>query len=107
MICTIKEIQLAETFDGNYGKQLSQEIAALIQAGTKTVLLNCESLTFMDSSGLGALVVIFKQLQQVQGKLALCLVNPQIQLLFEITNLDSVFTIFVDRQAFEQSGSVI
>jgi anti-anti-sigma factor len=48
---------------------------------------------FINSSGLGALVSILKDVRLVNGRMALCNLAPYVQEIFEITQLSNVFEI--------------
>ena len=51
-----------------------EKITAVIATGTVNVLLNLENVEYIDSTGLGALVICFTSLKKAGG--ALKLVNP-------------------------------
>ncbi len=71
------------------------EVAA---AGHVNVLLNLEHVEYIDSTGLGALVICFTSLKKAGG--ALKLVNPNkrnIELLL-LTKLHTIFEVFADEQ---------
>jgi len=53
----------------------------------KHVLLNLESVSFMDSSGLGVVLGRYKEVLQLGGEMVVCSVNPPIQRLFEMSGL--------------------
>ncbi|MGD1910232.1 MAG: STAS domain-containing protein [Rivularia sp. (in: cyanobacteria)] len=70
-------------------------------------ILNClvdlKDISFMDSSGLGALVLAFKTLRAADTKLVLCSINEQVKILFELTGMDKVFEIFSNQDEFNQA----
>jgi anti-anti-sigma factor len=74
-----------------------------VENGTKIVLVDLKNVNFMDSSGLGALVLAFKTLRAANSKLVLCSINEQIRILFELTGMDKVFEVFSDRDEFQKS----
>lgn len=61
-------------------------------AGSR-VLLNLENVTFIDSSGLGALVATLKHLTP-DRELILSGMTPAVQKVFELTRMDTVFRMF-------------
>jgi anti-anti-sigma factor len=69
-------------------------IKSLVKDDIKSVLIDFEGITFMDSAGLGSLVLLLKTVRSNGATMYLCNVNPQIQMLFELTNMDRVFEIF-------------
>lgn len=69
------------------------------------ILVNLEATTFIDSTALAALVQARRRCQQAQGTIALCALRRPIFIVFELTRLDSAFTIFVDEtQALQTLG---
>ncbi|MGL5082199.1 MAG: STAS domain-containing protein [Microcoleaceae cyanobacterium] len=89
--------------DGTKSTQFRQEISQLIENGAKVILIDFKGVTFMDSSGLGALVLALKTVRAAGGKLIVCSINEQIRILFELTSMDRVFEIFENREAFEKA----
>ncbi len=73
-------------------KQTCQD---LIQENTppKQITIDFHQTTFMDSSGLGALVSNFKNSQEKGIALTLLNVTPQVMAVLNLTGLDEVFTI--------------
>jgi len=73
-----------------------------VQEGSEVIIVDFKNVTFMDSSGLGALVLSLKTVRSAGGKLLICSINDQIKMLFELTNMDRVFEIFNNREELEQ-----
>ncbi|MBP1969662.1 stage II sporulation protein AA (anti-sigma F factor antagonist) [Virgibacillus natechei] len=53
----------------------------------KHVLLNLESMTFMDSSGLGVVLGRYKEVLQIGGEMVVCSISPPVKRLFEMSGL--------------------
>jgi len=83
--------------------QLRDQVDAVVGAGTKEILIDLKDVTFMDSSGLAGLVIALKTIRAAGGQLWVCSLNDQVRLLFELTNMTSVFEIFADRDTCIQS----
>ena len=66
------------------------------------VLVDFSQVTFMDSSGLGALVLARKEVRNAGSQLYLCSLNHQLQMLFELTSMDQIFDIFTDQEEFKR-----
>lgn len=56
------------------------------------ILLNLGQISFIDSSGLGAIVAAMKQLEDAQ-KLELAALNPLVETVFRLTRMDTIFRI--------------
>lgn len=62
--------------------------------GKNQIALHLGNITFMDSSGIGALVGAFKRLSKREGELRLIGLTPPVKSLFEVTRLHRVFEIY-------------
>ena len=58
------------------------------------VLVDMSNITFLDSSGLGALVAIWRSLSSREGEIKLCGLGPPVRTVFEITRMHRVFEIY-------------
>lgn len=96
----IEIIQPNGILDSTRTQELRDQINQGLEQGAQTILLDLEDVTFMDSSGLGALVTALKAVRAAGGKLCICSVNEQVKILFELTSMDQVFDIFRDRSDF-------
>ncbi|MEH2244011.1 STAS domain-containing protein [Nostoc sp.] len=102
MIEQVKVIKLRGNLNATTSQEFRQNITDILINGAKIVLVDFQDVTFMDSSGLGALVLAFKTLRAADTQLVLCSINEQVRILFELTNMDKVFEIFPSQDAFHQ-----
>ncbi len=103
MSSDVKILKPHGILDGTKASQFRQDIGALVEKGAKTILIDCQDITFMDSSGLGALVLALKTVRAAGSKLFVCSINEQIRILFELTSMDRVFEIFESEEKFLES----
>lgn len=96
----IEIIQLSGILDGTRIHELRDRVDQGLEQGAKIILIDLKEVTFMDSSGLGALVTSLKTVRAVGGKLCVCSVNEQVKILFDLTSMDRVFEIFRDQNDF-------
>jgi len=102
MSSTFTVVKPVGVLDATQTTQLRSQIDDAMQSGASTVLVDFEQVSFMDSSGLGALVGAFKSLRARGGKLYVCSINEQIRILFELTSMDRVFDIFPNEEEFSR-----
>ena len=69
---------------------LRSEVDSLIAAGTRRILLNCENVTFIDSTGLAFLLSRARRLIQEGGMLSLVNVSAEVSRFLQIARLISV-----------------
>lgn len=87
-------LQLAERrLDASVAAAFKEQVVGFINQGHKIILLDLESVDFIDSSGLGAMVSCLK-LVGVKGRIALCNVAGPVLSMLQLTRMDRVFAIF-------------
>ncbi|BAU65825.1 anti-sigma-factor antagonist [Stanieria sp. NIES-3757] len=102
MSSVIEIIEPTGILDGTKAQEFRQKINESIESGADIILVDFNNVTFMDSSGLGALVLSLKSVRAAGAKLFLCSINEQIRMLFELTSMDRVFEIFPSREDVEK-----
>ena len=103
MSSEVKVLQPTGILDGTKAAQFRQDISKLVETGAKTILVDFKDVTFMDSSGLGALVLALKTVRAANGNLMVCSINEQIKILFELTSMDRIFEIFENQEEFDKN----
>lgn len=63
-----------------------------------SVLLNLEHVEFLDSSGLGALIWLLREIESQAGKVKLCNLQKPVLMLLEVVRMHRVFDIYSDPQ---------
>ena len=84
------------TFDGQIDDfpVLVQTLDGLIENGERRIVIDLHTLPFINSAALSYLVASYKKLDDDDGELALCRIQPAIQNILEMTKLDTVFPAF-------------
>ncbi len=83
---------------GEETDELKSKARDLIEQGNKKLVLDLGGVTYINSSGIGALVSVHTMYQKAQGKIKLCNVAKGVQNVFVITKLTSVFEVEEDRE---------
>jgi len=78
--------------DASVATEFKSKVIDLIAAGDEKIVINLSDVDFIDSSGLGVLVLLLRKLGP-DGKIRLCKVNESVRSIFELTRLDEVFDI--------------
>jgi len=79
-------------------QELKQLVLDAIDKGAKKVLVDFARTGYIDSSGLGVLVSLAKKIRDGGGDLRLANLNDDLQTLFELTKLDTLFQISQTRE---------
>jgi anti-anti-sigma factor len=98
----IKVVQPSGILDSTKTSQFRQEISELVEGQADWIVIDFKDVTFMDSSGLGALVISLKTVRSAGAELFICSINEQIKMLFELTSMDRVFEIFSSFEELEE-----
>ena len=101
MNTVVKTLEPTGMLDGATTNELKNQVMELIQQGADIILLEMEGVTFMNSSGIGALVAILKVVRAKGKQLYLCGLSDQVKMIFKLTKMDRVFKPFIDRREFE------
>jgi len=73
--------------------ELDTAIIASIESGTSSVAIDLTDVSFMDSSGLGVIVLGLKRCREADKDLDLVITNERVLKVFGITGLDQVIPI--------------
>lgn len=79
--------------------RLKTTIEEVVDHGGTHVVVDLAAVTFMDSSGLGALIAALKKARQAHGDLRIAGVNEQVATVLQLTNLDRVLRPFESVEA--------
>jgi len=73
--------------------QFKEGLIAYVRRGNKNIVLDLSEVTFIDSSGLGALIGSLKAVG-TDGELVLCGARDAVVSMLKLTRMDKVFHIF-------------
>lgn len=86
-------IHISENFAVDEAGDLREKINCLIKEGKSSFVLDFSNCKFIDSTGLGVLVSLYKKCKEINGMFTLKNLNPEVMRIFKLTRLDSVFNI--------------
>jgi anti-sigma B factor antagonist len=86
-------VVLSGDVDLNQSPALHAALVDVAGERPKRLMLDLNGVPYMDSSGLGTLVEVFRRVSSYKGKMVLFGLNPRVRSVFEITKLDKFFTI--------------
>jgi anti-sigma B factor antagonist len=94
LVVSLKEKRL----DAVIAASFRESMVARIDQGQRNIVLDMSQVSFMDSSGLGAVVYVLKHLGH-SGRLHICGVTPGVMAVLKLTRMDRVLKTFDSRQA--------
>ncbi|MGE5560072.1 MAG: anti-sigma factor antagonist [Chloroflexota bacterium] len=81
-------VRLAGELDEHTATQFREAVEArLDEDGDRDLLLDLAAVTFIDSSGLGAILGRYKRISQAERKMAFAAASPQVRRILELSGL--------------------
>ncbi|MBN3873288.1 MULTISPECIES: STAS domain-containing protein [unclassified Nostoc] len=102
MKMSVTVLELSGNLDGIRGNELRREVSNIVSNGVNVLLLDLKEVSFIDSSGLGALVAAMQMVRTANGKFFVCSISAQVRMLFELTKMDRIFQTFADQDEFKR-----
>jgi anti-sigma B factor antagonist len=96
-------LSLRGRLDAIAAPDIRPTIDALVAQRAQRVVCELGQLTMIDSSGVGAIVSLFKRLRTLGGDVKLAGLQGQPQEIFHLLRLDRVFEVFPSAQAAAES----
>jgi anti-sigma B factor antagonist len=81
---------LEKRLDARSATSFRERLGELVDVGHRRIVLDISSVEFIDSSGLGAIVSLLKQVAG-DGDLVICGARETVMSMFKLTRLDKVF----------------
>lgn len=85
-----------KTLDSGNSRVFKEQIAPVVEANSK-LIFDLSELTFVDSSGLGAILSSLRQANAKGGDLKLCGLSKPVRALFELVRMHRIFEILNTR----------
>lgn len=89
----LKLLFMGKRLDANISQALKKEIEKVWVADTRQVIMDLGDVEFIDSSGIGVLLSLYKRLPAHSGHLKLVSVQPSVLAVIELLRLQHVFDI--------------
>ncbi len=77
---------------------LKEEIQKLVEQEKYKIIMNLDRVSYVDSSGIGALISSYSNLKKFQGSMRISNVAGSVRKVFELTKLTSFFDIDDDEE---------
>ncbi len=87
--------------DEDATKRLQISIREAVNEGYNHVVINMQNITFMNSSAVGGLVLILKEVRNSGGEMYFCSLSDQVKVILELSRMHLVFRCFASLQEFE------
>lgn len=89
----IWDVSISGDVDITSSLDLKENLNSILDKKDKSIRINCENLSYIDSTGLGVLISILKRVKSSGNDIEILEAKPNISKLFKITGLDKIFII--------------
>lgn len=93
-VTDVLSFALAGRLDARNATSILAPVTTAVAAGARAVVIDLTNVSFMSSSGLRALLLIRRELNEHHGSLALCGLQAPVEEVFVITGFSQVFEIY-------------
>ncbi len=88
---------MTDSLDAGNTREFKEAITPLI-AAYSTLILNLETIKFLDSSGCGSILSCLRQLNAKGGDLKVCCLQKPVRSIFELVRIHRILDIFESRE---------
>jgi len=74
-------------------REIEQKISDAIGEGVQKLILDLSGIEFLDSAGLGVIMILYGNMQERGGKLRVAAPGPKVLEVFKLTHTDWILTI--------------
>ena len=92
-------LELHGDIDLNEKPKVAAQLEPLIERQIRGIVIDLSQVPYVDSSGLAIFIDALQRVRQYGGNLALAGLQENVRLVFQISRLDKVFSIFNDSQS--------
>ena len=90
----VNKVQLAGRLEAATVPELKAEVQKLAKSNPPHIVFDMAGVTFVDSSGLGALVAALRTVNKVDGDIRIASLTPDVRSIFELTRMHRLFEIY-------------
>lgn len=92
-------IRLKGRLDTAQSLMVEKNFLEILDQGHNKIILDCEELDYISSSGLRIFLIVQKRIMGISGTLRICSLQPNINEIFDISGFSMIFSISPDLNA--------
>lgn len=93
-------VKVTGDFDIIVAEEFKETVDAFIDRHkAKCLLVDLNGVSFIDSSGLGAIIGRYKKLQQIKGKMVIACPKPQVKRILQVSGIEKIVGIYSNKQS--------
>jgi stage II sporulation protein AA (anti-sigma F factor antagonist) len=91
-------VALTGEFDLHTAGYFKEKIENHLDSEVNNLILNLQTIDFIDSSGIGAILSIYKRIEKRGGKMAIINISPTLKRVFEVSGVLNVIDVYANRR---------
>ena len=76
--------------DSHTASQVEEDVMLCIQSGAREMILDCTRLSYITGAGMRAILTIMRAMKAVEGRFAVCGMQPQVRAMLEACGYDRI-----------------
>jgi len=96
---TFLVLGLQGRLDTSQAAEVEKKILEILDKGHDRIILDCQELDYISSSGLRVFLIAQKKMMEKSGVLNICSLQPNIKEIFDISGFSMIFSIFPDLES--------
>jgi anti-anti-sigma factor len=90
-------MEVSGYLDSNTAPDLEEDVMLCIQSGAREMILDCTNLGYITGAGMRAMLTMTRTMRAVEGRFAVCGLQPQVKAMLEACGYDSIIPIYDSR----------
>lgn len=90
-------MEITRYLDSASAREVEEDVSLCIQSGAREMVLDCSKLHYITGAGMRAILAMARDMQAVQGRLAVCNLQPQVHEMFEACGYNRLIPVYGDR----------
>lgn len=95
-------LKISGNLDAESVAEFKKTAGKIVEEGCYQLIIDCRTLEFVDSMGLGAMISLLRKVRTHQGDIKIAALNADVRSVFEITRLHRLFEITPDMESAYQ-----
>lgn len=101
MQSNVKVLHPSGILDGDHAERLRGDILSELPKGMQIFLIDLKEVKFLNSTAIGTLVTVLKEIRSAEGELYLCSLGEQVKIILELARMDRIFPCYKNVEEFE------
>lgn len=90
-------MEITGRLDDGTAHAVGEDVRLCIESGARRMVLDCRDLTYISGAGLRAMLDMARAMQDAEGRLVVCDLQPQVEEMFEACGFNAFIPVYGDQ----------